>query len=303
MKESELSPFVKKVLDDLKSKKKIIVMLAPSFVADFKYPDIVLDLKRLGFDKVCELTFGAKMINRYYHGIIKENLYKMFISSTCPVIVAMIKSKYPQYIDNIIPVVSPMAATARILNKHYPRHELLFIAPCVAKREEAKTYGELIDNVITFSELKQLLEYAKEHKLFKKKKTTSHLFDKFYADLTKIYPLSGGLTETLNKHNTLKKDEIIIAEGLEKLSKLFRKNIPKKIRFLDILFCVGGCIGGPGVASTEPIKKRYDRVMKYIKLAKAEKSGTRIGLIKDTTGVKFNTPKNYIGNKYYKECE
>jgi iron only hydrogenase large subunit-like protein len=227
----------------------------------------------------------------------------MFISSTCPVIVAMIKSKYPKYVDNIIPVVSPMAATARILDKHYPKHEILFIAPCVAKREEAKKYGKLIDNVITFSELKQLLEYAKENKLFKNKKPKSHLFDKFYAYLTKIYPISGGLTETLHKHDILKKDEVIIVEGLEKLSKLFEKNIPKKVRFLDILFCVGGCIGGPGVASTEPIKKRYGTVMKYLKLAKVEKSGTRIGLIKDTTGIKFNTPKDYIGNKYYEERE
>jgi hypothetical protein len=45
---------VNQVLEALKKKTKIVVMLAPSFVADFNYPDILLYLKEAGFDKVVE---------------------------------------------------------------------------------------------------------------------------------------------------------------------------------------------------------------------------------------------------------
>jgi len=299
----EISADVKKVIELLKGKKKLIAMLAPSFVIDFEYSDIVILLKKMGFDKVSELTFGAHIINKYYHEIIKKNPDKMFISTACPVVAMMIKSQYPQYAGNLMPVVSPMAATARILDKNYPNHDIVFISPCQAKKEEAKIYGELIDAVITFKELKQLIEYAKENKMIKPKKIKSHLFDRFYADYTKIYPLSGGLSKTMHKKDLLKESEVIVLEGPIEMQKLLSSKIPKHIRFLDILFCKGGCIGGPGVDSQEPIEARRAKVMDYLELAKHEKMGKRRGMIKDTEGVEFNTPEKYVSNKCFVECD
>ena len=71
---------------------KCIALLAPSFVVNFSYPNIIRRLKKLGFDKVVELTFGAKMLNRDYHEILKNNKDKMLISSPCPGIVNTIKN-------------------------------------------------------------------------------------------------------------------------------------------------------------------------------------------------------------------
>jgi iron only hydrogenase large subunit-like protein len=301
MENEQLSPFVHKTINDLKKNKKIFVMLAPSYVVDFKYPDVVIALRQMGFDKVCEITFGAKMINRYYHEILKKNPDKMFVSSTCPVIVTLVKSRYPQLAGNLVPVVSPMVATARIIRKYYPKHDILFIAPCMAKREEAKQYGSLINNVLTYRELKELIDYASEHKLMKQKKV-SKLFDKFYAEKTKIYPLSGGLTETMHAKSMLKEDEVIVMEGAEELGKLLGSKLPKNVRFLDILFCCGGCIGGPGVVSKASIKEKREAVMDCFEFARRTEVGKGRALIKDVKGIKFNTPKNYIDDKYYCEC-
>jgi iron only hydrogenase large subunit-like protein len=298
----EISSDVKKVIGLLNGKKKLIAMLAPSFVVDFKYPDIVILLKQIGFDKVSELTFGAHIINKYYHEIIKKNPDKMFISTACPVVTMMIKSQYPAYAGNLVPVLSPMAATARILEKNYPKHDIVFIAPCPGKKEEAKIYGNLIDAVITYKELKQLIGYAKENAMIKKKKV-SGLFDKFYADYTKIYPLSGGLTNTLKKSDILKDNEIMILEGPIEMQKLFSSKIPKNIRFLDVLFCKGGCIGGPGIESQEPIESRRKKVLDYLEHAKHEKVGVKRGLMRDTEGVEFNTPEKYVSNKCFTECD
>ena len=95
---------------------KYVAMLAPSFVVDFSYPEIISQLKDLGFDKVVELTFGAKMVNREYHEILAHSK-KLMISSVCPGIVETIKAKYPHYQKNIIAVDSPMIAMAKSAKK------------------------------------------------------------------------------------------------------------------------------------------------------------------------------------------
>jgi len=301
MKKEQLSPFVRKTIEDLEKRKKIFVMLAPSYVVDFKYPDIVIILRQMGFDKICEVTFGARLINRYYHEIIKRHHDRMFISTTCPVVTMMIKSRYPQYAENLTPIVSPMIATARVVKKYYPKYDILFIAPCPAKREEAKVYGNLIDNVLTYKELKELVDYAKEKGMIKNKKV-SKFFDKFYSKQTEIYPLSGGLTETMHAKNVLHRSQVIIMEGDAELAKLLGSKLPKGIRFLDILYCHGGCIGGPGVMTKATTKEKCKTVMDCFAFSKKTEIGVGRELIKDVKGVKFNTPKNYVDDKYYCEC-
>jgi len=283
----------KTILKDIKASKPLIAMLAPSFVVDFPYPDIIINLKRIGFDKVCELTFGSKMINDEYQDILKQNPNKMFISSACPAVVMLIKNKFKQYTDNLMPVVSPVISTAKIMKKQYPNHKFVFFSPCLVKREEVKAYPELGITVITFKELKQLIKYTKKNKLLKKA-PAKHLFDKFYVDYTKIYPLSGGMTDTMKKTNILKKSQVIVLEGSKELLDLFSKGIPKNIKFLDILFCLGGCIGGSEINSTKTIKERDKMVRDYLKAAKKEKIGTRKGKVKDAEGVKFTSPDDYV---------
>lgn len=295
----ELSSDSQKLFKDLKSGKKIVAMLAPSYVVDFKYPDIIVMLRMMGFDKVVELTFGAKIINKFYHKIIETHKNRMFISTACPVVAMLVKSKYPKYASNLIPVVSPVGATARIMRKNYPKHKLVFIAPCFAKKTEVKEYGNLVTNSVTYAELQQLIEHFEANNLFKKIKNPSRSFDKFYNDYTKIYPLSGGLSSTMHAKKILKKDEVIVLEGPAEIGELLKKGIPKKVRFADLLYCFGGCIGGPGVISKEPIKIRHKKVMDYLEIAKHESMGKNIGLIKYVKGISFCTPKKYIDDKYW----
>ena len=81
---------------DFPLKGKYVAMLAPSFVVKFSYPKIINKLKELGFDKVVELTFGAKMVNRDYHKKLAKSK-NLLISSACPGIVETIKNKFPNY--------------------------------------------------------------------------------------------------------------------------------------------------------------------------------------------------------------
>jgi len=50
---------------------KSIAMLAPTFVLDFEYPAIIGMLRELGFNKVTELTFGARIVNWHMQNMSK----------------------------------------------------------------------------------------------------------------------------------------------------------------------------------------------------------------------------------------
>ena len=176
-----------RLIESLDKKEKLVVMLAPSFVVDFSYPSIILALKKVGFDKVVEVTFGAKMINREYHKKLK-NSKELVIATVCPGIVELVKNKFPEHTKKLIDVDSPMSATAKICKKTYPQHKIVFISPCNFKKIEARKSNK-IDFVINYLELKKLLK-LKKIKVNKKIKIG---FDKFYNDYTKIYPLAGGL--------------------------------------------------------------------------------------------------------------
>lgn len=265
-------------------KGKYIAMVAPSFVVDFSYPSIISQLKELGFDKVVELTFGAKMINRNYHKII-ENSNGLVIASVCPGIVDIIKNKFPQYKNNLISVDSPMIAMAKICKKTYPGYKIVFISPCNFKKIEAKNSG-IVDYVIDYKELKELFL---KYKINPKKEKIC--FDKFYNDYTKIYPLTGGLSKTAHLNGVIKNNEVKIIDGIGAVSKFLEKP-DKNIKFLDVNFCVGGCIGGPCINSKENIKERKKKVLDYLQLSNEEDiPNTRLGLVEKAKDINFNIKK------------
>lgn len=257
---------------------KYVAMVAPSFVVDFPYPGMIHGLKKLGFDKVIELTFGAKLVNQEYKKELKKKGF--FISSVCPGIVEFISKKFPEYEKNLINVDSPMIAIAKICKKIYPKHKTVFISPCNYKKIEAKR-SKNVDLVIDYKELKKLFE---KHKINLDTKRKIH-FDKFYNDYTKIYPLGGGLSKTAHLDSILKKKEIKIIDGVGKVKKFLEKP-NKKARFLDCTFCVGGCIGGPCINSKESVRKKRKKVLNYLKKSLREDiPESKKGLTKRAEGI------------------
>jgi iron only hydrogenase large subunit-like protein len=278
----QLNPDQLNVLELLGHKEDVCLMVAPSFVVDFNYKKFVPLMKGLGFDYVSEVTFGAKITNQNYHEYISKNKdkQKKFIASVCPMCVSIIKAKHNDLAPYLLPFDSPMVVMAKVLAKMFPANKLVFLAPCTAKKFEARRSG-IIDGCITFKELKQILRVKKTKSL-----KGAHLFDRFYNDYTKIYPLAGGLAKTLHSKDILKKEEVISSDGINKITPMLAKHPNKK--FYDILFCDGGCIGGNGIANSTPVFMRKYSVTSYRKFAKKEKIGSRKGLDKYTKNIDFS---------------
>jgi iron only hydrogenase large subunit-like protein len=217
----------------------------------------------------------------------KKNKYfqEKFISSVCPSCVEMVKNSFPELKKFLMPFDSPMGAMAKILKKNFPEHKIVFLSPCSAKKLEAsklvdKNGKKLIEGAITFAEMRQII--AKEKPVAK---NVSHKFDAFYNDYTKIYPLAGGLCGSLHYENILKKEHVVSCDGVKDLEELLKKHSDKVL--LDILFCRGGCIGGPGVRNPLPLFLKKQRVLSYVKVAAREKMDGNEGLDKYSKGIDF----------------
>jgi len=275
---------------------KAVALLAPSFPIDFKYPNIVGMLKKLGFAEVTELTFGARMVNWEYANYIKANSQqKFFIASPCPTVVALIQSQYPELLQYLIPVVSPMASMAKIHKKHHPECKIVFISPCWAKENvEAPKYKEFIDAVITFKDLKQIFQQegikedgftcpADINKLSTKtKKSDPCHFDSFIREYTKIYPVSGGLATTSHMQKLFKPNEILVTDGVQNIKKALDdiKSGNSKYRFLDILNCEGGCISGPAINNQQiSTEERKKIILEYTKVSSESDMGEHKGKV------------------------
>ena len=272
-----------KVLELLAHHDNVSLMVAPSFVVDFDYKKFVPLMKGLGFDFVCELTFGAKLVNREYHKLLKKCPSGcLMISSVCPGVVSLINNKFSKLKKNLILIDSPMVAMAKVCKKIYPKHNVVFISPCEFKKQEAEGCKE-IDFVINFNELKEI--FAK--KLFKREdKNLSTSFDRFYNDYTKIYPLAGGLSKTAHLKNILTNKESISIDGIKRVETFLKKGNFGKLKFLDVNFCVGGCVGGPYINSSVPLVVKKLKVRGYLRKSKQEDiPEIKKGLVKKAKGI------------------
>jgi iron only hydrogenase large subunit-like protein len=272
---------------DLIKNNKSVALLAPSFPVDFKYPAVIGMLRHLGFDEVTELTFGARMVNWSYVNYVKEHPeQELFISSPCPTVVSMVQAQFPEFAKFLIPIVSPMAATAKIYKYRRPDYKVVFIAPCYAKEKiEAPKYKEFIDGVVTFKELREIFdaEGIKEEDF-----TKDYYFDSFIREYTKIYPVSGGLASTSHIGGLFKEGEILVTDGPQNIKEAFEdiKAGRKKYRFLDLLNCPGGCIGGPAMAGVVlPTEEKKETIYEYTNRSSEHTMGKHEGKVQDAEEV------------------
>ncbi|MDD4628784.1 MAG: [Fe-Fe] hydrogenase large subunit C-terminal domain-containing protein [Candidatus Peribacteraceae bacterium] len=243
----------------LERKEKLVALLAPSFPVMYDYPKIVARLKALGFTHVIEVTAGAVRTNEAVISLLKANPEARFITSPCPGFVRLVRKSYPQLLPYLaFKADSPMIASAKIAKEKYPDCQTVFIGPCLAKKlESSEDYPDLNLLVLTYRELDSVFQ---KFNIGDDVDATGAAFDVAEAG-TRIYPMDGGLTITSGLRDILKEEEIRIVSGYKNIPAVleeFGKN--PKIRFVDVLFCDGGCINGPGMVSTLTLEERKKKI-------------------------------------------
>jgi iron only hydrogenase large subunit-like protein len=255
----------KKVRDDsniakelIKNKEAAYVSLAPSWISDFENfspAKIITALKQLGFTGISETALGAQAVSANVANMLKDHDHGALISSACPVVVDYIR----KYQDNFVPAISkflsPALAHAGILRQTYGKDiAVVFIGPCIAKKNEADRHPELINAALTFNELRDWL--ARENiNLDNIISNDNETFIPESAEEGAIYPIGGGMNKTLQIIPEFKDIILSDLDGLENLKLALDDLKPEQIDepvFIEALACHGGCVHGPGVQHKSP---------------------------------------------------
>lgn len=248
--------------DLLKDRRPMVAMLAPSFPIAFNPKTIVDQLKKVGFQQVVEVAIGAKRTNEMIMTALKENETSRFITSPCPNIVRMIRSKFPEAVKYLATKIdSPMVATAKIVLEKFPGERPVFIGPCLVKRlEAAEDHPELNIFCTTYKEIQQIFSDLK----IEDETTDKNMTFDMAGTETRLYPISGGLTQSSAARDLLSDDDIEVVSGGKNAEEAIERFLKSDhLRLLDILFCEGGCISGPGINSPLSLDERRKKVTDY----------------------------------------
>ena len=223
----------------LQSGDPVYVSLAPSFVAN--YPGVGIEamtraLKKLGFAGVEETAIGATMVKTEYERMLREEARDVIITSCCHSINLLIQKYFPDALEYLADVVSPMQAHCLDLKKRYPNCKTVFIGPCVAKKDEAEYYAGIVDAVLTFEELSKWLK--------KEDIPLEKIMDANEYSRTRFFPTTGGVLKTMER---LPDFTYMALDGVENCIEALKEVVAGKVHkcVLEMSACVGSCLGGP----------------------------------------------------------
>ncbi|QOR36872.1 4Fe-4S binding protein [Clostridium sp. 'deep sea'] len=253
------------------SAKKTVVSLAPSYVSAFdidKPYKIVAALKEIGFDYVEETSIGAEIVYKKYSEEIKKSTTPNVITTCCPSATYLVESHYPNLIDSMLKVVSPMTAHGKDIKRRYGDDcFVVFIGPCLAKIVEAHESAGDVDAVLTFAQLDDWLK-AKNIDL---QSQTPVPCDRYGSLTGKAFPL-GCVVEN-------EKYQYLHVDGIENCKKILDDIIMQRVSGLSIELniCEGSCINGPEMPVSEEshyVKKL--RMQKHLKTLSQREINTDI---------------------------
>ena len=239
-------------IEEIEKFKYKIAIPAPALFGQFNNLDdidIVLNgLLKLGFDSVYEVSRGAELVSQATRQLIRENKLKHpIISSACPAVVRLIKQRFPDLCENVMPMKAPMEVSAMLAKKYameetgLPMEDIgaFFITPCPAKVTEINRPMDVnkrsyCDGAIAISKIYPKLASA---------------MDK----LTSIEPLANsgvigvGWATSGGESAAMLGDRYLAADGIENVIRVLEELEDERIRnvdFVELNACTGGCVGG-----------------------------------------------------------
>lgn len=277
----------KKVRNDISSAKyllqqndPVILSLAPSFRSDFyDYSDnqFLNACKVLGFHAVSETALGAEIVSKVTLEWLKSKERGVYLSSCCPVVVQLISKYYRDEMDSLAPFDSPMQAHAKYLKQIYGNNaKVIFVGPCIAKKQEAEEFDTGVDIALSFNEFREWLQSeALESEYLLENKLENLNFEPKQAGKGAYYPIDGGMIASMKDNIAITDNSFMSFSGLQNVKDIL-ENLPKNIDdklFIELLACDGGCVNGPGISHEKSLaEKRYNTLKAANDICRATKN-------------------------------
>ena len=263
--------------DVLDKYKHTVALPAPSLYGQFNnLEDINIILKGLidiGFDDVYEVSAAAEMISELTRDYIKNHEHKLpVINSACPSVVRLIRVRFPNLIDLLLPLKTPMDLAASLARKRAAENTglnadeigIIFISPCPAK--VTSVYSPLgsdkseVDAVIGMSEV-----YPRLVQVMKRTDESADSEEDNYIMSGKI-----GITwgESGGEAAGVLSDSYLAADGIENVIRVLEDIEDQKLpnlEFIELNACSGGCVGGVlAVENPYIAKAKIHKLRRYL---------------------------------------
>ncbi len=237
-------------LDILENYSHPVALIPPSFYGQFdkkiRPEQIVSSLHSLGFKEIRNIATAAEAVTKKTAQYLSENK-GLFISSSCPVIVRLIKISYPELLEYLLPFKSPVEIMAQKVKNDLQNEKkagIFFITPCPAKLTTVETplgqKNSYLDGAFAVD------------KVYEKLLQNIRSGDNNYSDQKNYsFPYSGigwgqsggevSVLKEKQKFNTLSVEGISSVKSV--LDEIVRNNV-KGIKYLEMTACPRGCVGG-----------------------------------------------------------
>lgn len=237
-------------LDDFKYK---VVLPPPSLYGQFNHVEdvniILTALTKIGFDDVFEVGAAAELVSDKTRKYLAEHPEpKIVISTACPTVTRLIRIRFPELLDNLLPLKPPVEVAAKLARERAVKKTglkpeeigIFFISPCPSKVTAVKDplgfEGSNIDVVLATKEIYPLMLDAM-------KEAQKEPLE---------YCLSGkigvGWGITGGEAAGVLLDNYVAADGIENVVRVLEDLEDDKfqmdIRFIELNSCPGGCVGG-----------------------------------------------------------
>ena len=249
-----------------------IALPAPSLFGQFNNLDdiniILTALKDMGFDYIYEVSRGAEIVTQVTKELIENNkIVRPIISSACPAIMRLIRVRFPDLCNLVLPINAPIEVSAMVAKREASRNTgipiddigAFFITPCPAKVTAIKSPIGIdkswVDGAIAISEIFPRL---------------SQEMDKLdrVENIAKSGVVGVGWARTGGEASALVNDKYLAADGIENVIRVLEELEDERINDLDFIelnACAGGCVGGVlNVENPYVAKARIQKVRKHL---------------------------------------
>ena len=219
----------------------------PAFFNDVNTGQLVTGLRRLGFSEVHEGAAGIDLLRDSYRNKIEKNPGLPLITTHCPTVVDLIERHYPQLLKNLIGIVSPMVAIGCFIKSRTTKETpIVYISSCIAGKFEitAEETQGAIDCVISYQELSQMFQVRN----LNLKRLGEMALNGIEPKRGHLFAISGGPFKSFDISSEVTNKDYVETEGEENTIEVIKDLAAGRIspKVVDIRFCNGGCIGGPG---------------------------------------------------------
>lgn len=239
-------------LDLMKKFEYTVALPAPTLYAQVNNLEdiniLLTALLRMGFDDVYEVSGAAEIISAKTREYVQQHSEKWpVISTACPSVVRLIRVRFPNLLEHLLPLQAPVDLAAELARKKameetgLPSEKIgiIFISPCPAKVTAVKSplgiEKSQVDGVFAIKEVYPGLV----HEMGKVGDDMKEL-----AISGKIGISWGG---TGGEAGGLLTDSYLAADGIENVIRVLEDLEDQKfsdLEFIELNACSGGCVGG-----------------------------------------------------------